>query len=91
MLDVKVLCRGNIDEENAIIKTSVKTDLPTNFMEISCKSEPSDKIARVVTPITLLLSALLLVIVGLKDNFATGINVAVCALTISTPISLYTL
>lgn len=88
VLDVKVLCRGNIDEENAIIKTSVKTDLPTNFMEISCKSEPSDKIARVVTPITLLLSALLLVIVGLKDNFATGINVAVCALTISTPVSL---
>ena len=87
-LDVKVLCRGNIDEEDAIIKTSVKTDLPTNFMEISCKNEPSDKIAGAITPIMFLLSALLLVIVGLKDNFATGINLAVCALTISTPVSL---
>lgn len=88
VLDVKVLCRGNIDEENAIIKTSVKTDLPTNFMEISCKSEPSDKTAKVVTPIMLLLSIALLVVVGLKDNWATGINIAVCALTISTPVSL---
>lgn len=87
-LDVKVLCRGNIDEDDAIIKTSVKTDLPTNFMEISCKSEPSDKIARAITPIMFLFSALLLIVVGLKDNFATGINLAVCALTISAPVSL---
>lgn len=88
VLDVKVLCRGNVDEEGAIIKTSVKTDLPTNFMEISCKSEPSDKTARVLTPLMFLLSGLLLVIIGLKDNWGTGINTAVCALTISTPVSL---
>lgn len=88
VLDVKVLCRGNVDEDDAIIKTSVKTDLPTNFMEISCKSEPSDKTARVLTPLMFLLSGLLLVIIGLKDNWSTGINTAVCALTISTPVSL---
>lgn len=88
VLDVKVLCRGNVDEDGAIIKTSVKTDLPTNFMEISCKSEPSDKTARVLTPLMFLLSGLLLVIIGLKDNWGTGINTAVCALTISTPVSL---
>lgn len=88
VLDVKVLCRGNVDEDDAIIKTSVKTDLPTNFMEISCKSEPSDKTARVLTPLMFLLSGLLLVIIGLKDNLGTGINTAVCALTISTPVSL---
>lgn len=88
VLDVKVLCRGNVDEDDAIIKTSVKTDLPTNFMEISCKSEPSDKTARVLTPLMFLLSGLLLVIIGLKDNWDTGINTAVCALTISTPVSL---
>ena len=88
VLDVKVLCRGNIDEDDAIIKTSVKTDLPTNFMEISCKSEPSDKTARVLTPLMFLFSGLLLVIIGLKDNWSTGINTAVCALTISTPVSL---
>ena len=35
-----------------------------------------------------LLSGLLLVIIGLKDNWGTGINTAVCALTISTPVSL---
>lgn len=88
VLDVKVLCRGNVDEYDAIIKTSVKTDLPTNFMEISCKSEPSDKTARILTPLMFLLSGLLLVIIGLKDNWGTGINTAVCALTISTPVSL---
>lgn len=88
VLDVKVLCRGNVDEDDAIIKTSVKTDLPTNFMEISCKSEPSDKTTRVLTPLMFLLSGLLLVIIGLKDNWGTGINTAVCALTISTPVSL---
>ena len=88
VLDVKVLCRGNVDKDDAIIKTSVKTDLPTNFMEISCKSEPSDKTARVLTPLMFLLSGLLLVIIGLKDNWSTGINTAVCALTISTPVSL---
>lgn len=88
VLDVKVLCRCNVDEDDAIIKTSVKTDLPTNFMEISCKSEPSDKTARVLTPLMFLLSGLLLVIIGLKDNWSTGINTAVCALTISTPVSL---
>ena len=88
VLDVKVLCRGNVDEDDAIIKTSVKTDLPTNFMEISCKSEPSDKTTRVLTPLMFLLSGLLLVIIGLKDNWSTGINTAVCALTISTPVSL---
>ena len=88
VLDVKVLCRGNVDEDDAIIKTSVKTDLPTNFMEISCKSEPSDKTARVLTPLMFLLSGLLLVIIGLKDNWGTGFNTAVCALTISTPVSL---
>ena len=88
VLDVKVLCRGNVDEDDAIIKTSVKTDLPTNFMEISCKSEPSDKTARVLTPLMFLFSGLLLVIIGLKDNWGTGINTAVCALTISTPVSL---
>lgn len=88
VLDVKVLCRGNVDEDDAIIKTSVKTDLPTNFMEISCKSEPSDKTTRVLTPLMFLFSGLLLVIIGLKDNWSTGINTAVCALTISTPVSL---
>lgn len=88
VLDVKVLCRGNVDEEDAIIKTSVKTDLPTNFMEISCKTEPSDKTTRVLTPLMVFLSGLLFIIIGLKDNWGTGINTAVCALTISTPVSL---
>ena len=88
VLDVKVLCRGNVDEEDAIIKTSVKTDLPTNFMEISCKTEPSDKTTRVLTPLMVFLSGLLFIIIGLKDNWGTGINTADCALTISTPVSL---
>lgn len=87
-LDVKVLGRDNLDEEDPIIKTSVKTDIPTNFMEISCKSDPSDKTVKILYPITVLLSAVLLIAVGLLDNWGTGINIAIAALTISTPASL---
>lgn len=87
-LDVKVLGRDNLDEEDPIIKTSVKTDIPTNFMEISCKSDPSDKTVKILYPITVLLSAVLLIAVGLLDNWGTGVNIAIAALTISTPVSL---
>ena len=87
-LDVKVLGRDNLDEEDPIIKTSVKTDIPTNFMEISCKSDPSDKTVKILYPITVLLSAVLLIAVGLLDNWGTGVNIAIAALTISTPASL---
>lgn len=87
-VDISILSRGVVDEiEEPIIKTSVKTDLPTNFMEISCKNEPADRIAKYLCPITFGLSLVLLIAVGLLDNFNSGINSAICALAASTPIA----
>lgn len=87
-VDVSILSRGVVDDiEEPIIKTSVKTDLPTNFMEISCKNEPADIIARYLCPITFGLSVVLFVVVGLLDNFNSGFNSALCALAASTPIA----
>ncbi len=86
-VDAEIISRGHIDSENPIIKTSVKTDFPTNFMEISCKNEPADKLAKYLSPITTLLSIGLFVAVGLMDNFNTGFNMALCALTIASPVA----
>ncbi len=87
-VDVGILARGVVDDiDEPIIKTSVKTDLPTNFMEISCKNEPADKMAKILGPVTVGLSLLLLIIIGIIDNFNTGINCALSALAVSTPIA----
>ncbi|MGN0458329.1 MAG: hypothetical protein ACI4IL_05100 [Eubacterium sp.] len=86
-VDAEIISRGHLEDEDPIIKTSVKTDFPTNFMEISCKNEPADRLAKYLSPITVLLSIILLVVVGIMDNFNTGINMAVCALTIASPIA----
>lgn len=86
-VDVEILSRGIVEVEDPIVKHSVKTDLPTNFMEISCKNEPADKIAKTLSPAILGLSALLLLVVGLLDNFNTAINCALSALATATPIA----
>jgi hypothetical protein len=87
-VDAEIISRGLIDEkESPFIKTSVKADFPTNFLEISCKNEPADKLSKILFGIMFLLSAVLLVVVGVKDNFNTAFNVALCALSISMPMS----
>lgn len=86
-VDAGILARGIVDVEEPIIKTSVKTDFPTNFMEISCKNEPADKMAKILGPVTMGLSVLLLLVIGIIDNFNTGINCALAALAVSTPIA----
>lgn len=86
-VDAEIISRGVTEEENPRLKTSVKTDFPTNFLEISCKYEPADRIARLVLPVILVLTAALYVTIGLLDNFNTALNVAFCALAISVPSS----
>lgn len=87
-VDVSIISRGILDDDDPLIKTSVKTDIPTNFMEISCKNEPSDKLCSILTPIMLVLSLVLTVVVGIMDNFLTGINMGICAFAVSTPIGI---
>lgn len=87
-VDAEILCRGLIDdEETPFIKTSVKTDFPTNFLEISCKNEPADKISKILFAVMLLFSAVLFAAVGIKDNFNSGFNCALCALSVSLPVA----
>lgn len=86
-VDAGIISRGVLDDAAPQLKYSVKTDFPTNFLEISCKREPANGIAKRIFAITLLLSIGLTVTVGLLDNFNTGINIGMCALVISLPCS----
>ena len=83
-IDAEKICRGLVQEE-PIIKTSVKTDFPTNFLEISYKNEPANKVARTVLPISLVLNFILFIAVGIIDNFNTAFNMLLCGLAVSLP------
>ena len=83
-IDAEKICRGLVSEE-PIIKTSVKTDFPTNFLEISYKNEPANKVAGTVLPIALLLNLILFVAVGIIDNFNSAFNMLLCGLSVSLP------
>ncbi len=85
-VDAQIISRGVIDKE-PLIKTSVKTDIPTNFLEISCKTEPADKITNVLFAVMSVLSAVLFAVIGIKDNFNSAFNIAMCALCASVPSS----
>lgn len=83
-VDAEIISRGMLEEEPRL-KMSVKTDFPSNFLEISCKNEPADKISLRIFIIDALLCIALFFAVGLKDNFNSAFNVAMCALAISAP------
>ena len=85
-VDAEIISRGMLEEEPRL-KMSVKTDFPTNFLEISCKNEPADRIATRIFIADAVLSVLLFIAIGLIDNFNTAFNVALCALAISMPSS----
>ncbi|WP_177916751.1 hypothetical protein [uncultured Eubacterium sp.] len=87
-VDCEIIGRGILEEEQPIIKTQVKTDFPTNFMEISCKTEPSDKLSRILSPISWCLSVILAVVIGIIESKYTGINIGIIALCITTPVAL---
>ena len=83
-VDAEIISRGLIDGD-VLIKTSVKTDFPTNFMEISTKREAANKAAKIVFPVSVVLAAALFIVVGIMDNFNTAFNMALCSLTITLP------
>lgn len=85
-VDAQIISRGILDDDEPLIKTSVKTDFPTNFLNISCKNEPADKIATPLTLAMLGLSLVLFVVVGIIDNFNTGFNMFLCSFSIASPV-----
>ena len=84
-VDANIISRGLLEENEPCLKMSVRTDFPTNFLEISCKREPADRISRRIFFISALLSLVLFIVIGIMDNFNTGFNMAVCAMTIAAP------
>lgn len=85
-VDASIISRGFINSD-PLIKFSVKTDFPTNFLEISCKNEPADKISGKTGLVMIGLNIVLMIAVGFIDNFNTGFNMAVCSMCAAVPLS----
>ncbi len=86
-VDAEIISRGAVEDEEPVLKMSVKCDFPSNFLEISCKSEPADKIAKRIFIVDIILSALLLVGVIFLENLNTAVNASLSALVIALPVS----
>lgn len=86
-VDATIISRGLLTGE-ANLKTSIKTDFPTKFLEISSGDEPADKIAKITGSVMIVLSfALFGIFWAVSGNINNGINTAVCALSVSVPVS----
>lgn len=89
-VDAAIISRGLLTGE-ANLKTSIKTDFPTKFLDIGCSDEPADTIAKRTGMIMLGLNAILFVVISIiNSSWHIGLNTAICALCISLPcISLF--
>ncbi|MBR2133553.1 MAG: hypothetical protein IJ851_02465 [Eubacterium sp.] len=89
-IDATIISRGVLTGE-ANLKTSIKTDFTTKFLDISSGDEPADNIARVTGSVMFALSFVLFVASSIiEHSIHYGFNIAVCAMAISVPcISLF--
>lgn len=85
-VDSQIIAREFIPADSTI-QTSVKADLPTNFLEIECKKEPADKISAILFGVMFLLSGALFVYMLVKYNKELALNTAFTALCVSLPAS----
>lgn len=84
-VDATIISRGLLTGE-ANLKTSIKTDFSTNFLDISCSDEPADKIAKTAGTAMLVLSILLFAVFSIvRGDWHIGLNIGMCALCISLP------
>lgn len=89
-IDAAIISRGLLSGE-AKLKTSIKTDFPTNFLDISSSDEPADTIAKTTGMIMLCLNLILFIAFSIftQSRYA-GINLAMCGICVSLPcISLF--
>lgn len=89
-VDATIISRGLLTGEPSL-KTSIKTDFPTKFLDIGCSDEPADNIAKITGMIMLGLNVVLFAVFAiLNHNWHIGLNIAVCGMCISVPcISLF--
>ena len=84
-VDATIISRGLLTGE-ANLKTSIKTDFSTNFLDISCSDEPADKIAKTAGTAMLVLSIILFAVFSIvRGDWHIGLNIGMCALCISLP------
>lgn len=90
VVDSTIISRGLL-KGDPVLKSSVKTDFPTGFLEIGCGDDPADRISGTTGSIMLLLNAVLFgVVTFATKNWCIGLNTAACGLCISVPaVSLY--
>lgn len=85
-VDATIISR-NLLSGDPLLKYSVKTDMPTSFLEISCAYEPSDKVVRILSPVMLVLNAVLFGVVGyIHKDWFYAFNVAAAGVVISCPV-----
>ena len=82
VVDATIISRGLL-QGDPVLKSSVRTDFPTDYLEIGCSKDPADRIAATTGCIMLGLSGALLVAVSLlTKNWGMGVNAGACALCI---------
>jgi len=84
-IDATIISRGLLSGE-ANLKTSIKTDFPTNFLDIGSSDEPADAIAKTTGMIMICLNIILFIGFSIyTDSWYSGLNLAMCGLCVSLP------
>lgn len=84
-VDATIISRGLLTGE-ANLKTSIKTDFPTSFLDISSADEPADKIAKTTGVVAILIELVMFAVFSIiNHNWHVGFNIAVCAACVGVP------
>lgn len=84
-VDATIISRGLLSGD-ANLKTSIKTDFPTNFLDIASSDEPADAISKITGLIMMGLNAVLFAVFTIMTkNWHVGFNMAICGLCVSLP------
>ncbi len=84
-VDASIISRGLLTGETNL-KTSIKTDMPTKFLDIAGSSDPADFIAKTTGSFMLVLSLISFGVFSfINKSWHIGLNTAVCAMCISVP------
>ncbi len=84
-VDASIIAKNLLTGE-PMLKYSVKTDMPTSFLEISFANEPATGLARVLFPIMFLLNAAIFAVTYfMQGDLTISINIFIAGMVISCP------
>lgn len=85
-VDATIISR-NLLSGVPLLKYSVKTDVPTSFLEISFAYEPADKMAKILAPVMIFLNAVLMAVIGfIEKDWYYAFNVFTVGIIITCPV-----